>query len=303
MKSMIKSIGQLAENLTSSIKKKDVIEDVTNIFEELNTSILPMYNLHVATDISRNKVNKELMYALKRSKFRKESDFIKTVGKALQIIADHEDDVIEMVEKSIGREFNRASMDYQQANIIYYVNGISFFLDFASKAIQVIIAEELKRDIDVYGPVEKAMYAEVTDDLTQRAFVNLLSILTMKVSQFQGRIKHLDGYLYDPYEHETVQKTAAVKIDPVNMGLIPVSIHPVWLIGRVLNAWAANRQEKRKEELAKLQMMLMALKDLADGDIEKDHKRSLEKQIEYHSNRANKLAMKIEAVEDEVYDV
>ena len=302
MKEIIKGLGEFARKLAPQMGKKDIVEEASNLYMELNSSILPMYET-IMPNISKNQINKDLMHEVKKAKFRTEKDFVQTVQKALTIIADQEDDVIAMVEKVVGREVNKGAMDYRQVNTLYYLNGLAWFLEYASNAIQCIVVEELKGKMDVVSPVDKAAYQEIMDITAMKSFTRLLDILTMKVSQFESRLKHLDGYLFDPYEYDTISRTAIAKIDPMNLGLIPVDFNPVYLVGKLINAWSANRHDKRKEELAKLQMMVICLRDLASNTMDEAQKKSLEEQIKYHSNRINKISAKIEAVEEEVRNV
>lgn len=302
MKEIIKGLGEFARKLAPQMGKKDIVEEASNLYMELNSSILPMYET-IMPNIAKNQINKDLMHEVKKAKFRTEKDFVQTVQKALTIIADQEDDVIAMVEKVVGREVNKGAMDYRQVNTLYYLNGLAWFLEYASNAIQCIVVEELKGKMDVVSPVDKAAYQEIMDITAMKSFTRLLDILTMKVSQFESRLKHLDGYLFDPYEYDTISRTAIAKIDPMNLGLIPVDFNPVYIVGKMINAWSANRHDKRKEELAKLQMMVICLRDLASNTMDEAQKKSLEEQIKYHSNRINKISAKIEAVEEEVRNV
>jgi hypothetical protein len=88
------------------------------------------------------------------------------------------------------------------------------------------------------------------------------------------------------------------KFDPFNTNFIPVTWNLVYHIGLAINGWRMARHERNKAELARLQLMLLALDREKASASNPERIANLEKQINYYSNLSNKISIKIENMED-----
>lgn len=282
--------------LLPDIKKRDMLLDMTSIYEELNTIVAPMYGLDVKLTIS-GKVGERLAGALKRGYSKHSGSVYFDVKRAIETIASQEDDVFKMVESTFNNEIIKAIIDYRSLNIIKYVESIHFFNQYARQLLTALVLEEFKDDPYLVTPVDKEATTFVLDPANINAFVKVIDVLTMDVSDFTKAIKNLEGFVFNEENYDAVKASNGRKLDPLTLGLLG-NYNPFLFFGKLSNDWRLTRHERNKETLSKLQLTILALKQRQEKTETPEERERLEKQIKYHANRANRLNGKIEAMEE-----
>lgn len=292
-------IGEFFKSLMPNMFKRDMVWDLTHTYEELQQIVIPMYDLNIDGNFSGH-IAQEMEKRLKKSKLDYSKNVYKSIGKYLKKIEENEEDVVKMMEVEFAREVIKDAIDYKKINIIYYVEALNFVNDYARRFISAVITQEYEGDLahKIIGPVDKATMAWVSDDRNMETFVRVLEILTPSVKSFLDKVKDLEGHVFDPVEYESIRVTTASKMDPVEFGFVPVRMNPVYHIGLAINGWRVAKYERNKEELARVQLMVMALDEQKSKSNDPEKVENLTKQIKYYANRINVLSAKIEDMED-----
>lgn len=286
-------------SLLPDMEKRRITTTLTHGYEELNQIVAPMYNLDVRLSL-KGSAAERLDYVLKRNYSGYNGNIFLTIRKAIGVIAQQENDVFKMIDNAFSDKIIKSVIDYKGLNILRYAEALDFFNEYSRRFIQAIIIEEFgtAEARMIMTPVDKANTQWVTNDQAMMTFAKVIEVLTMDVDKFLKSIKDLEGHTFNPDDYEATKSTTGRKLDPHMFGLLPVQLNVVYHIGLLINGWAVARHERNKEELAKVQLTIMALRQKQDGNLDDEQLAKIEKQIKYHSNRANKLSAKIEAMEE-----
>ena len=275
-----------------------MLTDLTHDYEELNQNVAPMWNLDISLRL-KGKVAKEVDFQLKRGYKNYSGDLFISVRQAIDTISSQEDEVFKMVDKAFNDKIMKAALDYKRLSIIKYLEALSFFNEYARRLLQAIVLEEFGSDARrIMTPIDNLNTEMVTDPLAIKTFIAVMNSLTMDTSDFLKALKGLEGMVFNEDDYDAMKATNGRKIDPLNMGLMPTQLNLFYHLGLKHNEYRVAKHERNKEELAKLQLTVLALKERMNGTLESTELKRIEKQIAYHSDRANKLAAKIEVMEE-----
>ena len=123
-------------------------------------------------------------------------------------------------------------------------------------------------------------------------------MLALPLHEFLKTIKDLKGHAFNEDDWSSTHSVTNKKFDPFQSNFIPVTWNPVYHIGLAINAWRVQRHERNKAELARLQLMLLALNQQKTASTDPNKMANLEKQINYYNNLSNKISAKIEDMEN-----
>jgi hypothetical protein len=297
--SIATGLGEFFKSLLPSLSKRDMVWDLTHTYEELQQIVIPMYDMNIDGDF-RGHIATEMDKRLKKSKLDFSKNSYKTIGKLLKKIDENEEDVVKMMEHEFAREVIKDALDYKKINIIYYVEALNFVNDYARRFISAVISQEYESELahKIIGPVDKATVAWVADDRNMDSFIRVLEILTPAVKSFLDKLKDLEGHIFDPIEWESIKSVSGSKMDPVEFGFVPVRMNLIYHVGMAINGWRVAKYERNKEELARVQLMVIALEEQRAKTQDKEKLDNLTQQIRYYGNRINVLSAKIEDMED-----
>lgn len=295
MSLILTGVKDFVQSLTNGIEKRDVLEQVRETYKELTTIVKPMYDLDIRFKNTSNAVDKEVLPVFRKAGLRGDNA-IKIVQGVLEDIVKNESDVIEMVQKNYGEVVVKDALDYKAISIQYYIESLWFVTDYARLLIQAYVAQELDGEgLNTNTPMDRANFKEVVNYDACQAFTRFAITLSKPVDKFLKELEKLDGVIYDPVSHE--QLNSRVNTDPMGYGFIPVRWCPWYHAGLLWNTWQNARREKAREEFDRLQIMVLSLKDRAQYETDPEARKAANRALDYHSNRMNRLAAKIERME------
>lgn len=289
--------------LKLKLAKSDLELDLTNVFEDLNEIVIPMYGAVSDRTLLNGPVFDATDVLMRNGYKEYRVDAFTSIKLLLEGIADNEDAVFDNMLKSLNDDTIKHIIDYRTINILKYFESVTNVTEFARRWLLATSMDALIRatgDTDMHKAIVRADINFVTDRSNIRTFVELANILSRPIDDFEKSISKLKGNTFNVEMHEATMKIAGRKIDPNGFGFIPTPIHPVYQIGLIVNTWWAEKHNRNKEDLARLQLTIAGLEEIREDSNDSDQIKSLTKQIDYHANRANKIATKIEQIEEGV---
>lgn len=293
------NLSSYFKSLLPSLKKESVVIDLTHTYEELNRTVAPMYDLDLKMEL-RGRIADRVGSQVKKGFKGFNRDIYRTVALAIKTISKQEDDVQDMVDNTFSLEIVKAVMDYKKLNVMNYVEALNFFNEYSRLLILALVYDEFDEETAsmIASPIDRATADWVMAPANVQSFIKVLNVLTMPTSDFLKSLSALEGHTFNPEEWDAVKAVNGRKLDPHGFALVPVSMNPIYHIGLAVNAWRVARHERNKEELAKIQLMVLALQDAKSRTKDPEKTAKLAEQIKYRSNQANRLSAKIEDLEE-----
>jgi len=308
---LLSNLTTYLKSLLPRFKKSDIIVDTSFSFETLEEIVVPMYALYPMPTII-SKLNDLTNHVWKtKIKTYKNSSYT-TIATIANSITKNQEAIMAMIEKEFADESVTATYDYYKLNLLKYLEGITFFNEYASRWLSACMYETIQTNLilDIKNPTfkENQDYCSNMDNII--AFATIANVLNMPMYLFLASIENLKGHIINPAEWGNISYSpAGAKLDPHKLNFTPLVIGiGAVILARIgyyhgmlqVNAWRVRKYDRNKAELARLQLMVAALTEKLTVTADPDRLANLEKQINYHSNNINILSAKIEAMETEV---
>lgn len=287
--------------MAPTASRSSVEDELRVLRTELNETTIPPFENsaeHFGLTAMNAKETKDLD-KLFRSRLSKDlgedkmyvSAVLKQLKNSVELLTMIEDNL----EKYFSKDVAKASVTYSQMNIMRMIDLIAFNAKYARKLLLWTFQKEqeaLGQRID--SPFTKTEVNWLFEN--RPLFFSSVKTLSKDVDKVKVLIRNIPNIVIDVKDNEEVEASVdSNKLDPFNMGFIPLAINPVYHIGRLVAEWQAARYDASIEERRALEYRLIMLKELGNG--KRDAK--LEKEIEYIETRVKKLNYKISKYEDD----
>lgn len=283
-------------NLIPSIHKKDIQLDTDWNFEELNNTILPMYECVKGAKISGS-VNEMSVVHFKRLMDNYTGTPYKYILSVINEVLDNQDAIDALIKEEFHDENLKVVTDYYKLNILKYVESIHFFNDFARMWINAVIYESTPDNHAISSPTLKgdAAFVSSLDNIT--SFSAAVNMLDQPLTKYLASIKNLKGHMFNESDWVDPTPETVKKLDPFKSNFMPVVWNPFYVIGMALNGWQVERHRRNQAEFDRLQLMLQELEDRKTATEDEASKKKIQETINYYSNLSNKLNIKIRKME------
>lgn len=215
----------------------------------------------------------------------------------IQTMIDEGPAIMRIVEKSFEKDIEVDGLDYKRANLIQYVTGMVFFVEYISKLTFVVSAEASENPM-----TKKKLIEEYRDFITNyenlKTFVALVNVYSIKAKKLSEALDKLQGVSFDPRTHDAVMKVNK-NIDPLSMNIVPGVGHLALLYNYIVNSIDERRMMGLKDRLTSTKMQILYLQRMQDGELTDEERESIEKQIRYYQGQVGKIEAKIESLRGE----
>jgi len=303
MAKVIDTLGSFVESLRPSIDRAEMMQDTMANFETLDSTIRPLYNLDNGVTFT-NDLAKSIERTLNRRFADYTGELYSSIAMIIDIIADNEEKIETLIEKSFGKTILKETLDYRMINIIRYLEAIAFFNTYVMQLLPALVMQEYSPALAkaIVKPLDKREIAYVSDPVNIDSFGRVVKMLTTPLNDFIKRIDKLEGHSYDPDEWKAIRTANGRKLDPLETGLIPGLGHIFYQVGIAINGWRVAMNEKRHEDINRINLMIRALEEERDegGDLSDERKKAIAKSIQYYTNKSSRIEQKIERFEEGV---
>lgn len=295
------SIGKYVTSLLPSFEKARVEEDLRMLKDDLHENTLPPYEAaagHFKRDAFKAGECKDFDKAFNQQ-VRVERAMQGRYPATIHAVLVRTEETVQMlddqVDKLFGRDIAASGLSYTRANVLRLIEVIGFTTKYARKLLLWTYANEkaaLKHSVGT--PLTKAEIEWLVQN--RQSFFMAITLLSKKSKEIEGALKLIPDMVVVPAEVEVAEQTVGAKrLDPLQMGIIPIKLNPIYHVRMAIAEYQVNRHKAGVEERRALEYRLLALKELQDG--KKDA--ALEQQIEYTENRLKKLNHKLAKMEEE----
>ena len=292
-------IAKLVQSLLPTFTKNRILEDINMLREELKASTLGPYKSAVG-DFGTRKWESDYAKAFEKAfesgyRSRYSGNFIKPVNETLENILENLDTVARLVDVQYSNDVMRDAMNALKINLLQWVETAQFFVKYSRRLLVCTLTCEVnkinKEEAEFHGMVD----AEITWLTSNRDnYLYALNIMAVKRAELEKKFEELPDVIVNEQTVGTLNETVgSSKLDPMNFGLIPVALNPIYHIRMMVAEWQVARFNSAQAERKMLEFRILQLKQAASG--KKDAR--LEQEIEYNQGRLDKLNFKLAEME------
>jgi hypothetical protein len=283
-------------SLLPNFEKKRLVEAASGAFKELRITN-EMYGIDTRAMADLMKTDFKSLDTVLRQRVKDyRGDVVALVRTLTDARIKEEGEFLDHIEKIYGPVVLQDALDYQKLYMLRYLDGLFFFNTYARKLI-LVMTNRLITDPDMVSAVDRMDVEYVMDRDNMTMFAIMLDTLAVKVADFRNVIGKLKNVQFKPETHDTLARGNR-ELDPYQSNLMPVVGGLVFALGRTYNLYLAKRLEEAKEQKDKLQVTLLLLRRKLDSTDDPAEQEKLCRQLDYYNNLLNKIAAKIEDIEE-----
>lgn len=292
-----KYLADLMPQVTRS-KMRDNIQSAIGTFED---DILP--SLETADELFGerkflNPENKRFDDVFKREISGSQSgNFYRHMRKGTKTILENLLGVSRLVEKS-EETVTREMITVMNINLMQLTEAAEFTARYMNRLLNVSLAREIatiekgRVEEDVSKPLLRWL------DANRDVFLAAYGILSKEANGFNRKLKEIPDVVVN--EQTISQQTATLgseRLDPLQLGLVPVRFNPFFRIGMVIAEWQAQRLLASRAERDVIALRLVRLNQLEQETGGKDLQ--VKRDIEVTQSRLERLEYRISDMEDD----
>lgn len=292
---------QFVRAMLPNYEKRKVIDELQSLASELGEITIPAYERAKDAFKSPNLFRSEEVKAFDKACRARLPQFkvthLETIHRSLKMAQTNSLVVLTALSNNPSSQITREAMSYVMANQLQYVEVMMFASEFARRwllhflKLETVRLEEDWKDKEEKGIIRAQKYI----DDNKENFFQALRIVARTPEEIDRVFKEIPDLVVDPDKFQTAQQVlGSSKLDPLQMGFIPVRLNPLYYIRLGYAEWQANRYHLLREEARQLELRLLLLKEQRSGR-EADAK--LEKQINYSEGRLEKMRYKLHRME------
>jgi hypothetical protein len=293
-------VSKFVAALLPSFTRDDVVEDIRITRMEIKESTMPAY--HAAAEIFRawkwkhEPLRKDLEQFARMNPGQPGNLFVR-LDKAFPAILENLDEVEVLIAKTFNQEIAGSGVTYLKANLLQFVEVAGFVSKYARKFLDYAYVVET-------GEHEDSVNTYLKDNVTQAdlewlsanfvSFCTAFKIASTPSATLRKAIDAIPDVVVSDDSASTLTAThGESKIDPLQLGFIPLWLNPIYHVRMFIAEWQASRYKASQEEMRLLQLRKLNLERLSQGKPDV----ALSRQIESLSGRIQTLNYKIMKME------
>ena len=295
-------LTQYITSLLPGFERSELLSDVRLLSKELVEITIPPFEAAAPIYSKWKFQSKAIQDFAKEFDHTVKSDFkgnyVEVLNEVLKRSQENLGVIERMIEKNFAQDIMRDGMTYMKANILQYLEAITFLSKYSRKVLLWTHAAETNVIEKRNDRIGKEMTPAERDWLhvNRASFFAVVNIVAGKPKDVEATLSAVPDIVINPDNAQNVLATVgARRLDPFHFGLIPIALNPIYHIRMAIAEWQVARYNAAIEEKRGLEYRLLALKGAQDG--KKDAK--LEEAIEYNEERLSKLNYKLARMEQD----
>lgn len=293
------SLLNYIKTLNNHFPKKQLIDDIAILREDLLTYLKPQYEL-----VNKNFGNrpfKSKWYENFHGQMKQYVDRVNSktcvpvILKATDKIIERLDTLEKLVEDNFNDDVSVHAMSVKRVNILAYLEACTFFAVYARRLITMIMQIEINTcSEDIPNELDDILPFNLEWLRTRRdSFFMVLDIFYSGKGDLEKVVENLPDINVNTTNVKAVESSNR-NLDPNNLGFIPVVLNPIYHIGMVVAEWQHARLRSAEAERDILEVQVMNLKLLQD----KKNDAKLQRKIKYiEESRLKPLYQSIDQME------
>lgn len=255
--------------LMPTFTKNDILDELKATEESIN-SFLPILQ-QAQRRLNRFTFKHEFVERLeerliREAKLKRQPNFMMMF---LELVEKMEKQ-IPVIEKLVHDKFESDvtvhAMNLHRINVLQYIPIMLFTIQYMRSFTNIALSLEINTASDSETAVYEIIEADTSWLSANRStFVDACRIMNRKSDDLEKVFEDLPEMDVDPHNVKVVEATKHVAIDPMAMGLIPITINPFFHFQRIIVEWQVQRYHSMKTECELLERKVHNLNLINDG--------------------------------------
>lgn len=286
------------KGLMPRLQRSDLEEAIAKLNGELNETVLPIYESAMELFGERKFKSKwvEQFDKLFEKEFRvkHKGNFINGIGTTLPFLVDNLN-AIQRLAGKVEPSWSKDAVSLLGLNLVRSVDQLNFLAQYARRLLNAALTMEMNI-AEGKAETHDMQKSEIEWlNINKTMFLGAYSIMTMKRAELERRLKEVPNVVIGEESADMVENNLErPQTDPLGLGIIPLPINLSFHIGRFVAERQAHRYKSAIAERDSVQMRLMYLRQLEQGDADP----ILRGEIEVAQSRVEKLNYKIKEMEE-----
>lgn len=289
-------IEKYIATLLPSIRKDKVLEDIGVVRQELRDTTIPAYStIHVLFNKWKWRSQEMQMKANTFSRLVGPGNLVDVIGHGL----DNLDQTLTVAEEYITKAFNEetvtAAITYKKANVLQYVDAVSFLVRYARRFSNYLLVCETAVDDHDTQMAESFAPAEIGYiEGNFMMFCQAFKAIAIPVKEVIKRIEETPEIIVRAASAGVISEVHGEKrIDAFGMNFISAKWNIFYHIGKAVAEWQVNNYNAAKQELQLVQMRKIYLEKIQA----KRPDAALQTEIQYNEGRVQNLNARLAKLE------
>lgn len=296
------NIFDYLKNLLPKFGKADLQDNIATTLKELKNVTIPAVNTaNDALKVTKikSKASTDLIKQFFKTSGLKTTDFTTAIADTLPILLKNTEFIEKEIDKLMERDVIREGLTAQKAVLVRATEQICFIVKFTTDLLNVILANEAieaNPDLAETISITPALVTQVTENIS--VYGALYGTYVEKSSEFEAKFAKIPDVVVNDKTIDALQGIHdQSKLDPYNNPYMSqFKGSPFLWLGTMIAAWEANRYKAAVEKKKQLELRVLQLQLLNEGN--NDPK--LEREINYTQARIEKLEFEIKKMEESV---
>jgi hypothetical protein len=291
---IVKYLGELMPQVTRS-KMRDDISETIGMFEDEVLPVLTTADELFGQRPFLNADNKRFDEVFKREAAKRlDGNCYHYLNKGMKNVMDNLSGIARLVEKSDDK-ITKEVITITNLNLLQLIEASDFVARYLLRFLNVSLAREIS-EVD-----KKDRGGEIKAPLVQwlnqnrDVFIRAFNILSIESNGFNRKLNDIPDVVVN--ESTIAQQVASLgdeRVDPLQLGIIPVRLNPWYRIGMVWGEWQAKRVLATRAEHQTVALRLIRLRQSADqNDVQ------INRDIDVMQSRLERLEYQLAEMEED----
>lgn len=281
---------QFIKSLLPDFDKERINEDYRITKEELERYTLPAFQKAVPFIKDwefRNERVLKMMVLFKTNVKSNKGNFIEAIYEGLKSLPGNIDTVKEVVDNSFGDGVVSQGLTYYKSQLLQYMEAANFVTRYARRLLNFVYVAEASM-FESQETIENAITPADAQWVENNffTFCTAFKAVTGKQSDVKAALANVPDILIQEGNQNNLEQTVGnKKLDPLELGFIPLALNPIFHVRMAIASWQINRYHAAKQEIKCLQLRQEHLRSLSQNK----PNASTEKQIANLESRIQNL--------------
>ena len=288
-------------SLLPEIEKKTVLEDLFVLKEDISEVTLAQYisnNDFFSNKRFTNEFIKSFDSQMKREISRYKKNCIETIKVALENTLVNVDKQIAIFTNMKGKLILKDNVTALLANRLQFIQLATFGTEYSRRFLLLLQALEQKDSPskEEYLASREFFRAKEWLDNDRDNFFSVLKLLLKTPKELETTFSEIPDIAIDPdSEVDPSIVNGISRLDPIFSGILPKPINFIYQIRMFRTNLRLKRHTLLLEEKQQLELQILMLKQQSEGNDDP----KLQKELEYKSERIEKLRYEIDRIEEQ----
>jgi hypothetical protein len=296
------NVNSYVKTLKGVIDKDDVLASLESVIQDMNTKVLPILNTAQAAfrfikPKSPEVIGFEERYRNEFKLGKNQNAYVDIHDRMKQVASN-----LEYMRRAIDREMpgtvSQTNIDYRSAVLMQMVDNASFLMRFIRRFVELVTVYETQHR-GIYEDYQKRNLSAGEIKWVENRFpmfLNVFNTFSLPTNSFAKSFEDIPNVKVDTESDADLHMFGKTKMDPFQLGFIPVGLNPFFHIGKWIAEFQAWRYKEAQEDLMRIQKRILLLEEADAGKANP----KIEKEIEILRDKAEALTYKINKAEEDL---